>query len=289
MTNQFFSPRRFLKYFRFQLNLLGKGYLLAYAAALMISLIVAILLVAVDMSDKYARPFQQEYQAIVLFGLGVVSILIGTWMYARLNKKESIIGFLSVPSSHFEKTVASFILSFVIPAILCLFFYLICEQAMFAYFRSHCLPYVPNEYYRFAADEKWRYYGVSMWRQILEMSDTKVFIAFFVSLYFAIHSFFVLGSLIFRRFSFVLTSISFGLLIFFSVALAVLLSYGILGADKIYLIDRYSNHILLQWFGTKGYRESEHILIYGSAGIFMLTALVLWCTTHLKLTEKEVR
>ncbi len=289
MSNQFFSFSRFGKYFKFQIKLLGRGYVLAYAAALIISLIVAITLVAVDLSDHYPRPFQNEYQAIVLFGLGVVSVLMGTWMYARLNKREAMIGFLTVPASHFEKTVVSFILSFIVPMVVCILFYLICEQAMFAYFRSHALPFESADFYNYGRMHELHYYGESLWKQILDLPITKLTLALVISIYLGIHSFYVLGSLIFRRFSFVLTSISLGLLIFVSVSLVILLSYSILGRERVYRVDDYAFHLVQKWFGPASYRVNDEILLSAVVVVFLITSAVLWSVTYLKLKEKEVR
>ena len=210
-------------------------------------------------------------------------------MYARLNKREAMIGFLTVPASHFEKTVVSFILSFIVPMVVCLLFYLICEQAMFAYFKSHALPFESSEYYSYGDMHELRYYGISLWSQILDMLDTKMVIALVISVYLGIHSFYVMGSLIFRRFSFVLTSISLGLLIFTSVSLVILLSFGILGKERIHRTEEYAFHLVQKGFGTEYYRITEEYILSCVVGVFLITSAVLWSVTYLKLKEKEVR
>ncbi|MFM9984670.1 MAG: hypothetical protein ACKVOK_05515 [Flavobacteriales bacterium] len=289
MSNQFFSFSRFAKYFRFQLNLLGRGYALAYAAALIISLIVAIILVAVELSGRYPRKFPDEFQAIVLFGLGVISVLIGTWMFARLNRREAMIGFLTIPTSQFEKTVLAFLFSFVVPTAVCAFFYLICEQVMFAYFKSHAIPFLETDYSLYNEKAEMRYYGIALWTQIVEMPYSKLFILLIGGIYSTIHSFYILGSLFYRRFSFVLTSISVGLLIFGNVALAILLSFGILKEERMRYFDEYAVHLSQKWFGSSLYLEDEMPLLYVLTFAIILAVVVLWSAIYLKLKEKEVR
>lgn len=283
MKNQTLNIGRFLTYFRFQINLLGRGYLLAYTAALFIGLTVSITLIAVDCSSNYEHSFPEELQGVVLFGFGVLSVMIGTRMYARLGKREYLMGFLTVPASHLEKTIVSFLLSFVFPALICLMCYLVCEQAMLAYFRNHALPPDASSGMLYLRN----YYGQPLWRLMFDLGVSEYAVLFMMSIYLAVHSFFIMGSLIFRKFSFILTSISLALLIFFSVSLVILLSIGILGNDRISHLDGYILSLGRRVFGTEFVSlEDREVFIFLST-LFLSTSAVIWIVTHLKLKEKE--
>lgn len=291
MSNQFFKLNRFGLYFRLQVKLLGKGYLLAYLAAFILALLVGIILVSIGISEDASRPFQEEFQILVLFGLGLISILIGTWMFARLNKPESIMGFLAVPASHFEKTLTAFILSFIAPATLCLTIFLVTEQAMFGYFRVFADPFNTGDIESYLNLERLEdmYYGKTLWWHLIQEKDAKFIVSMVISIYLAIHSFYVMGSLAFRRFSFVFTSLSLGLTIFISVALVVLLALGIIKPELLLYLDYYIDDLSVDWFGEEARNSNESLILYFIPCLFLLTAGVLWVATYLKLKEKEVR
>ncbi len=212
------------------------------------------------------RYYEQETYIIFLFGLFTSGAAFAAMSFGMLGSKDKGIYWLSVPATHLEKLICTvFYSTIVFTIVYCICFYTVKSVSVAfieEYIRKH-----PGAAYIELNDFEHGFGGA---------------IKYFIYAYFAVHSLYLLGSVYFTRYSFVLTTV---------IGSAVIFAFG-------YYINRIHYNMPGEWEVTSLRKnDAGGYLLYSISPAVknMLKYTVqfawvplFWVVTWFRLKEKEI-
>jgi hypothetical protein len=281
--NQIFSFNRWLLLIGKHWSENRKKYMLGLLA---LTGIMIVWFVFNILMDPYGAMDESIQYGTYFVGLFIVGCLYGSMLFGELSSRPKGISYLSVPASHFEKTLTALLYGVVI-FFLCytLIFYVadfimlkIANAVSYAYWEKHHSDgqaFSPRKIVNvFWGDER------------AGLVNINIFYLFLLS-YFAIQSAFILGSVYFAKFSFIKTTIALiavwlFIIVFIDKGLGAFVPHGGFSdgfstyrlysdgeTDKIIRLPEWINTIVI------------FLLKYAFAPIF-------WIVTYFRLKEKEI-
>lgn len=264
--NQIFSFDRWMLLMR--RHWLENGKLFLYG---ILSLIVAMCIALIIWLLSNRTYVQSDLVTLYMFGLYIIGAIFASGSFDMLQKKEKAIYYLSLPASHFEKLLTLIVyntLFFTLVYSLC-FYGLQWVATLIAKAQVHHDPVL----YKFIPLDLTHPEGLILHTE-----------KYFMVIFFGVQALFVLGSVYFKRFSFLLTIIFSVIFLFFATYYVLYLRLSLFphfywdGAgrliennqsDKAYKIPEILN-VTLKWICLAGW------------------APVLWWCAYLRLREKEI-
>ncbi|MDB5247264.1 MAG: hypothetical protein JWQ40_1658 [Segetibacter sp.] len=214
---------------------------------------------------------EEETYGIFLFGLFIAGTVFASMSFNMLGSKDKGIYWLSVPATHLEKLICTiFYTTALFTLAYCLVFYIVKSLAIV--FLAEFIKKHPGSSYREMTDFKNGFGSV---------------IKYFIYGYFAVQSLYLLGSVYFRRYSFIITTVAGAFLIFVFAYYMTRIHDNMLGAVSWDLISvRKADKAIKD--GYMLYSVSPTV-----AGIFKYTIQfvwvpVFWVATWFRLKEKEI-
>lgn len=262
-----------------------KRYLLALPAIAGVLFLWYCFLLVVDRDASLGISYQFSTYYV---GLYVIGCLYGSMLFADLGHKARSIQYLSVPASQFEKMLCSLffgvLLFFIVYTLL---FYLVDIPMVVLANRLHH-QITPHAYFPSGSNPFPVYNLIT--REGAPIPE-KEFNAFLL-IYFALQSFFILGSIYFARYSFIKTIVS--LLLIFLVYILFLIK----GVNSNLPDGWHLGGSLLEWNHWKNHdgRLDEERFVrlspwVDNSFIFFIQycfPLIFWSITYVRLKEKEV-
>lgn len=281
--NQIFSLNRWLLIIRKHWSENQKKYtlgLLALTGIMIVWFIFNIIMQPYDAMDDTIQ------YGTYFVGLFIVGCLYGSTLFSELSSKPKGINYLSVPASHFEKTLSALLYGVVV--------FFVCYTVIF-YVADFIMVKIANAV-SYAYWEKHHSDGQAFSpRKVVNVfwgneraGRVSINIAFlFILAYFAIQSAFILGSVYFEKFSFIKTALALIAVFLFIIVFtnkvlgsftpsgsfndgfSIYHLYGTGDTDKIIRLPEWINSIVL------------FLLKYAFAPVF-------WIVTYFRLKEKEI-
>lgn len=218
-----------------------------------------------------------HYNEAVIYVFGLIGLFITGGIFAStsftmLNAKDTGIYWISFPASHLEKFLVA------------LFFNVIMFSATY-FLCFELLKFLAEQYVEGlvkAYPLKYSYLKLD-W---LEKDGPRQAIPVFVCAFFSMQAAFLLGSIWFKRFSFIITTVIIAIAIFFTIFYLIKLSQGMLPDGYRYGVTNVTtddgNGIYKLYEMNAGLKKSIEIFFK-----YLLTPF-LWLITWYKLKEKEI-
>ena len=270
-----FSSSRLLQLVRKQWIENSRFYILSALA--LIGILGLVLLFWFNTSGNYVKNFKEEDLYIIFtFGMYIVGGVFASMSFSMLGEKEKGTYWLSFPASHLEKMLCIVLYNVI--------FFTLVYCACFLLLKTVAFTYIQN----LIKTEPSRYHWQYMNRGI-NSNDFSVAFPYFMYAFFAVQAFYVLGSVYFARFSFVLTTVVGIILIAGFMWYAVYLSKNILPNNY----DWQGNHVrrYVNTIGTYDYSRYELSGTLAEAFWFIVKfiwAPVFWIAAWYRLKEKQI-
>lgn len=232
---------------------------------------------AMDESIQYGTYF---------VGLFIVGCLYGSTLFSELSSKPKGINYLSVPASHFEKTLSTLLYGVVIFFLCYTAIFYVADFIMVKIANAVSYAYWVKHHTEGQAFSPRKIVNVFWGNERAGRVDINIFFLFLLA-YFAVQSAFILGSVYFVKFSFIKTALALivaflFIIVFtnkalgsfapdggFSNGFSTYRLYSDGDMDKIIRLPEWINSIVL------------FLLKYAFAPIF-------WVVTYFRLKEKEI-
>ncbi len=208
---------------------------------------------------------------IFLIGLFITGSIFAGMSFNMLGSKDKGIYWLGVPATHLEKLVCTILFTTVLfTLVYCLCFFAV--KSISIVFLQEYIKKYPGSYYT-------------------EMQDyTKGFgavIKYFIYGYFAIQALYLLGSVYFTRYSFILTTVATALLIFGFVYYITRIQHSMLGsASWNFVSARVKDPGIKE--GYLLYSVSPAVTNFIKYAIQFIWAPLFWVVAWFRLKEKEI-
>ncbi|MEO6232392.1 MAG: hypothetical protein ABJB11_24645 [Ferruginibacter sp.] len=221
--------------------------------------------------------FKEEALYIIFtFGIYIAGGVFASMSFNMLGEKEKGTYWLAFPASQLEKLLCILLYNVV--------FFTLVYGACFLLLKTVAFTYIQNLIAINPAKYHWRNMD---WRET--SNEFSVAFPYFMYAFFAVQAFYVLGSIYFVRFSFVLTTVVGAALIAGFMWYAVYLS-------KNMLPDSYhwnGNHVSTQISDSSGFTTSRYDLPGLLSEVFsflvkFVWAPVFWIATWYRLREKQI-
>ncbi len=216
-----------------------------------------------------------EYALIPIFfiGLFLSGAIFASASFSMLGRKAKGLYWLSFPASHLEKLICLIFYNLIVfTAVYCLCFFLI-ERSAVSYLH-HLVKSDPTRYSLKELD--WNY-----------VKEHFFFLRYFVYAFFAVQALYLLGSVYFRRYSFILTTIITAFVLFcyiFSMQhLTDTASFGInIHSDQVLYASQYESGFLYEYALNP---VISNVLVFLVKFIWVP---FFWLVTWFRLKEKEI-
>lgn len=215
----------------------------------------------------------QSLILIFFVGLFLSGAIFASTSFTMLGNKAKGMYWLSFPASHLEKLICLIFYNFIVfTVVYCLCYFLI-EQAAVSYIH-HLVKSNPESFSFQEID----------WSPA---SENLFYLWYFLYAFFAVQALYLLGSIYFRRYSFILTTIITAFLlfcfIFFMKSLSDTSSFGLsVNSDNVLYASTFQGGFLYKYtFGA----ILSHALIFLTKFIW---APFFWLVSWFRLKEKEI-
>lgn len=214
---------------------------------------------------------EEETYIIFFFGLFIAGTVFTSMSFNMLGSKDKGIYWLSVPATHLEKLICTIFFTTVLFTIAyCLVFYIV--KSIGIVFLTETIKKYPNNSYREITDYE-HGFGAA--------------IKYFIYGYFAVQSLYLLGSVYFSRYSFIITTVAGAFLIF-------VFGYYIKSINDSMLGSLNWNLTSVRKFdktvkdGYMLYSVSPTVVNIFKYAIQFVWAPLFWIATWFRLKEKEI-
>lgn len=262
--NQIFSLTRWLQLVR--RHWMENSKLFLYGTLSLIGAI-GITLFLWLLSDSHYT--QYEILIFYLLGLFIVGAIFASGSFDMLQKKDRGIYYLSLPASHFEKLLTQIFYN--------VFFFTIIYSLCFYVMQEMVTLIIEN---KVAADPRKYSFDRIDWENPYGIAEG---LKYFVIIFFAVQALFLLGSVYFKRFSFLLTTIVLVIFIFF-------IGYYLNFLRDRFLSSYYWNESTLHPVGpsNKVYKLPTTLTFFLKWFVLLAWAPILWLTAWFRLREKQI-
>ncbi|QEC73591.1 hypothetical protein FSB73_19905 [Arachidicoccus ginsenosidivorans] len=215
----------------------------------------------------------QAYSECILYliGLFLVGAIFASGAFDALQKKERGIAYLSLPASHFEKLLTHIFYNLIFFTII----YSLCFYAMSEIFELIVKSRVQAEPYKYSFEPL-------DWEHPREFMVAKNYL---ITIFFGVQALFLAGSIYFKRFSFILTTIVLVLFILFLGYYINSIQHGLL---RGYYGTGASLHSLGLSLPAKIYRLPPALVFILKWLLLLGWAPLFWLVAWFRLREKEI-
>jgi len=219
-------------------------------------------------------------------GLFIVGCLYGSTLFSELSSRPKGINYLSVPASHFEKTLSALLYGVVIFFLCYTLIFYVADFIMVKIANAVSYAYWEKHYSDGQAFSPRKIVNVFWGNERAGRVNINIFFLFLLS-YFAIQSAFILGSVYFVKFSFIKTA-----LVLIAAFLFIIMFTGkVLGS--FVPIGGFSNGFSTYHLYSDGDMDKIiHLPEWiNSIVLFLLKyafAPIFWVVTYFRLKEKEI-
>ncbi len=216
---------------------------------------------------------EESAYIIGLFGLFITGSIFASTAFNMLGSKDKGIYWISFPASHLEKFLATWFFNFLVFSVVYLLCFLLLKTGVESYIQA-LIDKDPSRYM----------YKKLNWTNPSGLNSV---LPYFISAFFAVQAAFLLGSVAFKRFAFIITIVIVAALLFlFVYYLSKLDDYAFpnLNWNIFSLREKYVQ-------GKSGYKEYQNSPVIKEGILFFLKFLIapcLWLITWLKLKEKQI-
>ena len=219
---------------------------------------------------------EESLYMIFTFGMYLAGGVFASMSFSMLGEKEKGTYWLAFPASHLEKLLCILLYNVVFFTLVYCACFLLLKTVAFTYIQS-LIKTDPLRYH-------WRYmdWGINS-------NDFSVAFPYFMYAFFAVQAFYVLGSVYFARFSFVLTTVIGAVLIAGFLWYAVYLSKNMFPNGY----NWNGNHVSKHFISGGSLTSSRYELSGTLSGILsfivkFIWAPVFWIAAWYRLKEKEI-
>jgi hypothetical protein len=266
-----FSFSRLLQLLRKQWIENARFYILSALA-----LIGILGIVLVFWFNASGNSFKEESLYIIFtFGIYIAGGVFASMSFSMLGEKEKGTYWLAIPASHFEKLLCILLYNVVFFTLVYCACFLLLKTVAFTYIQN-LIATNPTKYH-------WRYMD---WRE--NSNDFSVVFSYFMYAFFAVQSFYVLGSIYFVRFSFVLTTVVVAVLIGGFMWYAIYLSRNMLPNNYNWNGNHVTTHVSDNGFQSSRYDLPGLLSQAFSLIVKFVWAPVFWIATWYRLREKQI-
>ena len=267
-----FSSFRLLQLVRKQWIENSRFYI--FSALALIGILGLVLLFWFNNSDNSFK--EESLYMIFTFGIYIAGGVFASMSFNMLGEKEKGTYWLSFPASHLEKLLCILLYNVVFFTLVYCACFLLLKTAAFSNIQN-LIKTNPQQYH-------WRYmdWGTNS-------NDFSVAFPFFMYAFFAVQAFYVLGSVYFARFSFVLTTVVGAILIAGFMWYTVYLSKNMFPNGYAWQGNHVRRYINIQ--GTYNYSRYELSGMSYEVLSFIVKfiwAPVFWIAAWYRLKEKQI-
>lgn len=243
-----------------------------FAALALIGAISLVLLIWVLSGGNHYE--QSDLVHIFLFGLYICGAVYASSTFKMLQKKESGTYWLSIPASHLEKLITAIFYNIIVFTIVFTLCYFLVAEAASSIITA-----------RVKANQSFSYsYRLFDWQNI---SGTFNIYKCFIYIYFGVQALYMLGSIYFKKYSFILTTFTLAVII---TILTYYINYLSSSLPQNYHFVQGS----VKEFNASGMNQSVHYelpIILEKVLLWLICfgwAPVFWWATYYRLKEKEI-
>lgn len=264
--NQTFSFNRWLLLMR--RHWMENGTLYVYGIVSIIGAMGISLFFWVQSNHNYR---QADLLIMYMIGLHIVGAIFASGAFDMLQKKDKGIYYLSLPASHFEKLLTMIVYNAILFTIIFSLCYYAMQWLTVLIVKAKVAAH-PDLY-----DYRPIYFGQNNW---LEPA-----IVYFAMLFFGVQALFLLGSVYFKRFSFLLTLVILVIFIFLEIFYVTKLAHSIF-PDQLHYWNSSGVHTIGEH--NKIYRLPEPLRLILKWVCLLGWAPLFWWAAWFRLKEKEI-
>lgn len=257
-----------------------KRYILAIPA---IAALIAAWYGFIYFISSVPNPLPESIQYITYYtGLFIVGCLYGSTIFSELGTTSTGIAYLLLPASALEKLLCALFFSVVLLFVFYSIAFYVVDIPMVKFINTHRVHYIrpTQQGYTFEPSNI-----VNILKNLGNLWDAPI--SAFLLIYLSIQSVFILGSVYFRRLSFIKTIVTVLLLIVFFVVLVNI-------ASGIIVPNGWDTIQFQKWGQYNGIVQSKAVVLPGWMEKFLLLLIqypppfIFWFITYIRLKEKEV-
>lgn len=216
---------------------------------------------------------EESLYIIGLFGLFITGSIFASTAFNMLGSKDRGIYWISFPASHLEKFLATWFFNFIVFSLV----YVACFFLLKAMAEMYVQMLISKEPLRYS-------YKQMNWS---DMNGLGAVLPNFISTFFAVQAAFLLGSVAFKRFSFIITIVVIAVFLFLFIYYVSKIAHTALQGYNWNLFSLRDPYVQ----GEVAYKEYTLSPVIRESILFFLKYLVapfLWLITWFKLKEKQI-